>query len=160
MAIPDSIHFRPAGQKDIPALCRLLEQLFSLEADFQPDSEKQARALARLIARSEAGSSPACLVWLALDGREVVGMCTVQVYISTAEGGDVGLVEDVIVSADYRQYGVGRDMLAGLEDWARQQGLTRLQLLADSHNQRALAFYQRNGWRHTQLVCQRKHLLD
>ncbi|MEJ2362066.1 MAG: GNAT family N-acetyltransferase [Gammaproteobacteria bacterium] len=156
MAIPDNIHFRPAVKADIPALCSLLEQLFTLEADFQPDAEKQARALARLISHSEAGASPGCLVWLALDGQEVVGMCTVQVYISTAEGGDVGLVEDVIVSADYRQHGIGREMLRGLENWARQQGLSRLQLLADKHNQRALAFYQRTGWCHTQLICQRK----
>ena len=38
-------------------------------------------------------------------------MCTVQTLISTAEGGPVGLVEDVIVRADYRGHGIGARLL-------------------------------------------------
>lgn len=155
----ESLHYRTACLEDIPALCQLLEALFTLETDFQPDSEKQARALARLIAEG-AGDKPLSQVWVAEAGARVIGMCTVQIYISTAEGGRVGLVEDVIVAEDYRGRGIGRAMLAKLEQWAQHQGLLRLQLLADRHNQRALAFYQRHGWQQTQLVALRKPLID
>lgn len=155
-----TIHYRSACREDIPALCKLLEELFTLEADFQPDASKQARALTQLLTNTEPYDEPRSLVWVAETGQQVIGLCTVQVYISTAEGGRVGLVEDVIVDVAYRQRGVGQAMLAGLEAWGRQQGLLRLQLLADSHNQGALRFYQRHGWQQTQLTALRKPLGD
>lgn len=160
MATADNIQYRAANLDDIPALCRLLEVLFTLEADFQPDAEKQARALTRLITGDEDREAQGALVWVAQDGQQVIGMCTVQVSISTAEGGKVGLVEDVIVAEGYRQRGIGQAMLAGLEQWAWHQGLSRLQLLADSHNSGALAFYRRQGWNRTQLIALRKSRPD
>lgn len=161
MAMVENVQFRPAGLDDIPVLCGLLGTLFTLEADFQPDANKQAHALGQLIAGNGADQeTPSALVWIAQAGQQVIGMCTVQVHISTAEGGKVGLVEDVIVAEAYRQHGIGQAMLSGLEQWSKQQGLTRLQLLADSHNHRALAFYTHHGWHQTQLVALRKSLED
>lgn len=159
MTKPNAVQFRAAQRTDIPALCNLLEALFTLESDFQPDRHKQARALHLLIDRAnDTNSNPACLVWVAeLDGL-VIGMCSVQVIISTAEGGKVGLVEDVIIDAAHRNQGIGQRMLSGLEHWARSRGLTRLQLLADTHNSEAIAFYEKNAWICTQLVAMRKLL--
>ena len=85
----------------------------------------------------------------------VVGMCTGQLVVSTAEGGPALLVEDVVVDANHRGRGVGRALLAALADWASGRGVRRLQLLADGTNGPALAFYDRLGWRATALVCRR-----
>ena len=137
----------------------MLEALFTLESDFQPDPTKQAQALHLLIEHSHADhEQPACVVWVAeLDGH-VIGMCSLQVLISTAEGGEVGLIEDVIIDAAYRKQGIGHQMLHSLETWARQRGLTRLQLLADTHNGGALAFYERHDWHRMQMLAMRKKL--
>ena len=83
-------------------------------------------------------------------------MATVQILISTAEGGHVGQVEDVVVREDCRRRGVGRRLMTALTAWADQRGLMRLQLLADRLNQQALCFYCKMGWRVTGLVCLRK----
>jgi ribosomal protein S18 acetylase RimI-like enzyme len=83
-------------------------------------------------------------------------MCTAQTLISTAEGGAVGLLEDLIVTADFRHQGMGAKLLAETVNWAECQGLKCLQLLVDKNNQAALRFYEKQGWESTQLVCLRK----
>jgi ribosomal protein S18 acetylase RimI-like enzyme len=153
-----AVQFRPARSTDIPALCNLLEALFTLETDFHPDRHKQAQALQLLIDKTDANSQPACLVWVAEQDGEVVGMCSVQVFISTAEGGEVGLVEDVIIDAAHRNQAIGQRLLSSLEAWARERGLTRLQLLADAHNFSAISFYEKQNWSRTQLLAMRKSI--
>jgi Acetyltransferases len=85
-------------------------------------------------------------------------MCSIQVLISTAEGGAVGLLEDLIVAADFRNQGIGAKLLAEAVDWAERQGLKRLQLLADKNNSPALVFYEKQSWQPTQLVCLKRSL--
>ena len=63
-----------------------------------------------------------------------------------------------MVSAEHRGKSLGRKLLAALESWAEDMGVTRLQLLADAENSPALGFYERLGWRMTQLICLRKRL--
>jgi GNAT superfamily N-acetyltransferase len=145
---------RPACPEDIPHLCSLLDELFSLEADFNPDRSKQARGVELLIS----DQSGKVLVLAAATGGEIVGMCTVQTLISTAEGGPVGLVEDVIVRRDHRGTGIGARLLSEAADWCRARGLMRLQLLADRENRAALDFYTAQNWASTRLICLRKLL--
>ncbi|WP_127477665.1 GNAT family N-acetyltransferase [Sulfurivermis fontis] len=143
---------RPATAGDLPALCALLGELFSIEADFQPDPARQWVALERLLQRPQQA-----LVLVAEDGGAVCGMCTAQVLISTAEGGEAALVEDVVVRHDRRGSGIGSALLDALEAWCGARGITRLQLLADTANAPALAFYRRRGWQTTQLQAWRKY---
>ncbi len=142
------IKIRPAVTSDIPQLVLLLEALFSIEADFLIDYDKQATGLELLI-----NSSEDC-VWVAEVGGidQVVGMCSIQTMISTAEGGLVGVVEDLIVSVEYRQQGIATKLLSEAIRWAKEHGLKRLQLLADKNNVDALAFYHTQNWQKTQLI--------
>jgi ribosomal protein S18 acetylase RimI-like enzyme len=136
----------PASPADLPALVGLLHQLFSIEQDFQPDPEKQSCGLELLL------TSDRAQVFVAkVDGR-AVGMLTLQILVSTAQGGQVGLVEDVVVDVAHRGRGIGDALLEHLRQWAQQRGLSRLQLLADRDNLRALEFYRKQGWSTTGLV--------
>ncbi len=142
------IKIRPAVTSDIPQLVLLLEALFFIEADFLIDYDKQATGLELLI-----NSSKDC-VWVAevVGTDQVVGMCSIQTMISTAEGGLVGLLEDLIVSVEYRQQGIATKLLSEAIRWAKEHGLKRLQLLADKNNVDALAFYHTQNWQKTQLI--------
>jgi len=142
---------RSASTADLPVLVRLLGDLFSIEADFRPDPERQRFGLALMLA--DRGSRA---VLVAERGGEVVGMVTGQLVVSTAEGAPSALVEDMVVLASERGRGAGRALLTAIEAWAAERGATRLQLLADRENVAALAFYERMGWRGTQLVCLRR----
>jgi len=90
-----------------------------------------------------------------LDGQ-VVGMCTGQILVSTAEGGLAVVIEDLVVDEPHRGRGVGRSLLTEVEKWASAQGAKRLQLLADKNNSPALAFYNTMKWCSTQLICLHK----
>ena len=147
-----SIRIRPAQPDDMDALVALLQALFAIENDFTPDPDRQRKGLTRFL---DGCGKHRCIL-VADTGVQVVGMATLQIPISTAEGGPVGLVEDVVIRESYRGCGVGRQLMTALEKWAAAHGLTRLQLLADVNNQAALDFYRRVGWTPTQLICLRK----
>ncbi|MDA8091462.1 MAG: GNAT family N-acetyltransferase [Nitrospiraceae bacterium] len=144
---------RRARPSDVPFMRGLLEELFSIEADFEPAPEKQEKGLSALIkARNSA------LVLVAEKGGEVLGMCSVQVLISTAEGGRVGLLEDLVIKKGARERGVGSSLLLAALKWCAFKGLLRVQLLRDSSNSTALDFYTKRGWSGTHLVCMRRRL--
>ena len=147
------ITIRTAKSSDIPQLAALLKALFTIEADFDFDLEKQTQGL-KLLLNSE---KDRIFVAERLSDNRVLGLCTVQTLISTAEGGSVGLLEDLIVAADVRHQGIATKLLAEAVNWAKCRGLKRLQLLADKNNLPALAFYKKQDWQSTQLVCLRKH---
>ncbi|MBI5075557.1 MAG: GNAT family N-acetyltransferase [Nitrospirae bacterium] len=146
------VTIRPARTDDISGMCALLTELFSIEADFKPDPGKQTRGLGCMINDPSGGS----LLLVAESGSAVVGMATVQTLISTAEGGRVGLVEDVVVAREHRGKGIGSRLLEYVMKWAQERKLKRLQLLADKDNLPALAFYSGLRWEKTGLICLRK----
>jgi GNAT superfamily N-acetyltransferase len=142
---------RPAVQDDLDAMVSLLQALFAIEQDFQTDPDRQRRGLALFL--DGCGKHRRLLV--AEINAEVIAMASIQILVSTAEGGPVGLVEDLVVQKAWRGRGVGRLLLKAVSDWAANHNLTRLQLLADSGNQSAIAFYRNVGWQVTQLICLR-----
>lgn len=143
---------RPARPADLAALVDLLRALFSIEADFDFDAVRQRQGLVMLLAHEKA------VVLVAEAAGQVVGMCSGQLTISTAEGGFALLVEDVVVAKPWQGKGVGRELLAALEQWGARKKVGRLQLLADRNNAAALEFYRKLGWQLTELICQRRRL--
>ena len=146
------VSIRAARPADLEALTGLLKTLFGIEADFTFNEALQQQGL-RLILADERSRL------LVAEAEEVVvGMCSGQLTISTAEGGPALLVEDVVVGEEWRGRGIGRQLLEALASWARQHQVARLQLLADRHNAPALNFYRHLGWQGTELICLRRHL--
>jgi N-acetylglutamate synthase-like GNAT family acetyltransferase len=143
------LKIRVAQKNDIPAMANLLSELFAIEVDFQIDLEKQQRGLTLLLESNQA------VVFVAEVEHQIIGMCSLQLLISTAQGSKVGLIEDVIITKNRQKQGIGKQLLETVKNWAKQQGLTRLQLLADKTNQNALDFYQSNDWKTTQLIALR-----
>jgi len=152
MNLPD-VTIRQATHKDIDGLVDLLKELFSIEEDFSFNPQKQQRGLTLMLEDDRACVIIACM------GEKVIGMCSAQMLLSTAEGGPVGLVEDLVVSEPYRGHGIGERLLQAIENQEVKNGATRLQLLADKNNTPALHFYDKKKWQRTQLVCLRKKFL-
>jgi GNAT superfamily N-acetyltransferase len=155
-----AVVIREAAERDLDSLVELLAMLFSLESDFQPDADRQRRGLELMLGSGAARGAASRLVLVAEahDPRRIVGMATAQLVISTAEGGPALLVEDVVVRPEARGRGVGRALLDRLAEWGRGLRATRMQLLADSDNAPAAAFYAACGFNPTNLVCLR-HML-
>jgi len=141
---------RDAKRDDLVSMTGLLGELFQIEADFTPDVRRQRVGLASLM------KSATATLLVAVAGDKIVGMCTLQPLISTAEGGTVGIVEDLVVSHAWRGQGIGSMLLDAIEDTARRQHMTRLQLLSDIDNIPALHFYKMHAWCKTGLINLRK----
>jgi len=147
----DKIILRTPDLNDIEAMSNLLEQLFSIEADFKFDPTKHRIGFELLLRET----SKAHIIVAEYAGR-IVGMCTMQILVSTAQGTYVGLIEDMIVDKDFRSYGIGTMLLSEMQNIAEEKGLTRLQLLADIDNKSAIKFYKKMNWQTTNLVCLRR----
>jgi len=143
---------RPARPGDIDSLTELLKILFTIEEDFVFDEMRQRRGLRMML-----DNDRACILTAEADGQ-VIGMCSGQLTVSTAEGGPALLVEDVVVRGDWHGRGIGRRLMESLGAWAGEKGASRLQLLADRNNGPALDFYGKLGWQTTELICLRKRL--
>jgi GNAT superfamily N-acetyltransferase len=139
-----------ATADDLPQLVDLLAELFTLENDFAPDSEKQLRGLQLILDHPALGR----LFVLRVDGT-VVGMANALITISTVEGGWVLLLEDVIVSRAHRGGGLGRQMVEHVLEWAKGQGVMRVTLLADRDNPHALDFYRKLGFEFSHMTVLR-----
>jgi len=149
------VTIRQAQSSDIEAMLLLLEELFSIEKDFDFDSAKSRKGLEMIITGTKDKA-----IFVADCCRMVVGMCSVQSVISTAEGQNSGLVEDLVVNKRFRRKGVASLLLGRIEKWAMDNGIKRLQLLADINNKSALDFYHGKRWSKTQLICLRKYTED
>ena len=146
-------HIEQATASDIPQLAGLLTILFSQEADFHPDREKQMRALSLIIEAPDRGR-----ILVARIGGKVAGMVSLLFTISTAEGGPACWLEDMVVLPEHRGNGSGSRLLRHAVGYARAQGFRRITLLTDRTNEKAVAFYQRHGFRPSEMIPLRLHL--
>lgn len=146
-----SIAIACANEEDIPALTELLGLLFSLEQDMQANLDKQARGLTLLLQDTQRTR----VLVARDDAQRAIGMVSGQLVISTAEGGFSVWVEDLIIAPTFRGQGLGRILLDSLLHWAKAQGATRAQLLADNDNRPAWNFYERLGWQNMHMGAKR-----
>jgi GNAT superfamily N-acetyltransferase len=140
-----------ATKEDIPALVRLLDELFSIEQDFQPNQQRQIAGLQLIL-----DSGKIAVIKVAKNvNDEVIGMVSGQLVISTSQGSPSVWVEDMIVNQQYRAQGIGRKLLEAVLAWAKQQGATRAQLLVDLDNDPALGYYNYLGWQASRMGMRR-----
>ncbi|MEI6379295.1 MAG: GNAT family N-acetyltransferase [Cyanobacteriota bacterium ELA615] len=130
-----------ATYADIPALCLLLEHLFTQESEFQPDAQLQAQGLESIISNPKSGQ-----IFVLHSDKAIIGMASLLYSISTALGGYVALLEDVIIHPDYRGLGHGSILLQHVLQYAQDKGYKRLTLLSDIENLQAQKFYQKHGF--------------
>jgi GNAT superfamily N-acetyltransferase len=142
-----------ADSRDVPALLQLLAELFAQEHDFRPDTDKQLHGLRLILAHPERGR-----LFVARRSGEVVAMANALFTISTAEGGPVVLLEDVVVSSRYRGSGIGSRLLDHILQWAREEGFLRVSLVTDADNHGAQRFYQRLGFTPSEMKLLRRNL--
>ena len=130
-----------------------LRTLFECPPDFKPDTERQIRGLAGVLA-----SPNACIMVARSAQGEVIAMCSAQLVFSTAEGAHSAWIEDMVVHEAWRRRGIGRQVLEAVLAWASDSGASRAQLLSDLDNQPALDYYQHLGWDETRLIARRLSL--
>jgi len=126
---------------DIPQLCFLLDSLFSQETEFKADTEAQSRGLHKVINSKDVGD-----ILVVRQHDDIIAMVNLLYTVSTALGGRVGILEDMVVTPTVRGSGVGSKLLTYAIKFAKEKGCMRLTLLTDKENLDAQRFYQQHGF--------------
>ena len=142
------VHIREATLADVPQLSNLLTLLFSQEADFTPDVERQTTGLSLIIGQPEIGR----IYCATTKTGNIVGMVSILYTVSTAEGGRAAWLEDMVVHPELRGGGIGEQLLQTAIVKARAAGCRRITLLTDAVNDRAIRFYGRAGFKPSAMV--------
>jgi hypothetical protein len=109
MGEKEHVVIEPATEADLDELSQMLGDLFAQEGDFRPDKEKQLRGLRLIFEQPSRGR-----VFVLRRNGAIVGMINLLFTISTAEGGFVILLEDLVVHKQYQ---------GGLRFWLLQHAV-------------------------------------
>lgn len=145
--MPERLRIEPATLDDLPDLVELLYDLFSMEADFVPDRDRQSRGIKLILEQPNRGR-----IFVLRNDHSIIGMINLLITISTAEGGFVLLLEDLVVHRDHRSQGYGTKLLNHAIEFARIKGFSRITLLTDRPNDGAKKFYLAHGFMHSDMI--------
>lgn len=78
--------------------------------------------------------------------------------VQVGEDGHRGWVYYVAVEPEQQGAGFGREAMQAAEEWLRERGIWKLNLLVRSDNLKVIEFYRRLGYRDTSVVCLQKEI--
>ena len=136
-----------ATTSDIPTLCTLLDYLFSQEIEFKSNHETQSRGLEMILNNNNIGN-----IFVAKKNKTIVGMVILLYTVSTALGEQVVLLEDMVVSPNEQELGVGSMLLDHAVKYATEKGCKRITLLTDKMNIRAQKFYKQHKFNRSSMI--------
>lgn len=138
---------RIATPDDLPFLQGLVPRL----RGFGPAPLRPARAMDEAEQRAFADAlnapDPGDCVVIAELNRVPAGAAMFEEQRDYFTGETHGHLSIIIVEGDAEGRGVGKALLDAAEAWARDRGHRFITLNVFDGNQRARAFYERNGWR-------------
>jgi GNAT superfamily N-acetyltransferase len=130
------VSLREARPEDAPALAGLLAELG------YPNSVEPLRARLRAFA-----ADPSSFVVVAADGDRLVGLASASVLPLLHEEGSWCRLSAIVVGEGSRRAGVGRELVAEVEERARAAGCRYLEVTSGERPEReaAHAFYEALG---------------
>ena len=140
----------PATVEDVPMLTELLLDLFANEPDLRPDRLKQMRGLRLILEEPSRGR-----IFVVRNNGRILGMVNLLITISTAEGGFVMLLEDLVVQNEFRRQGFGSMLLCHAIEYARQKDFLRITLLTERTDTKAQNFFKKHGFFESTTVAMR-----
>lgn len=149
----DEPQIEQATLEDLPQLTDLLIDLFSQEGDFTPNRAKQMRGLRLILEQPNRGR-----IFVLRQNDVLLGMINLLFTISTAEGGFVVLLEDVVVRHEYRAQGLGARLLDHAIEYARKKDFQRITLLTDRVNEHGQKFFKEHGFVESKMIPLRLYL--
>ncbi|MFO7653609.1 MAG: GNAT family protein [Candidatus Krumholzibacteriia bacterium] len=142
----DGIRIRTARMNDVPALLHYAHAMFSerlptlFDVDPLPDLRAEEAFVRPYVER------PGWVLFLALEGRRVVGLLSFKRHDhpQLCHGGELG----ISLLDGWRGRGVGTRLLQAVEEWAPRHQLRRLELQVFENNTGAIRLYERLGYEH------------
>jgi N-acetylglutamate synthase-like GNAT family acetyltransferase len=149
-AIATEPRIEPATIEDMKQMVELLIALFKEEADFNPDKSKQEQGLRMILEQPKSGR-----IFVLRTDHQIIGMINLLFTISTAQGGPVILLEDLIIHPEHRRQGYGGRLLEHAVAFAKKKDFKRITLLTDKISAESQQFFQEHGFRFSSMIPMR-----
>lgn len=137
--IVTNARIRQADTEDVDVLAALLEEIMVHHGVKPPSAGALRQTLQAILASTNH------LFLVAETSGTIVGACSLIISMSTWSAGPVCELQDVIVTAQDRESGVGRKLIEAASALAAERGCVRLFLYAEPFNLGAHAFYRSLG---------------
>lgn len=147
----DAPRVEPATIEDLPALTELVMNLFTVSSDFTPDRMVQERGLQLILEQPNRGR-----IFVVRNDDQIFGMVNLLFTISTARGGFVILMEDVVIHPAHRSQGFGSMLVDYVVEFAKSKQFKRITLLTDSISAESQEFFKKRGFEHSTMIPMRK----
>ncbi len=149
-----------AGERHIPAICRLWWEFMIYSADVDPilapiDGTVPIFEKEHLRPAMQNENN---LVLVALDGKKVVGysFSLIQDPGKLAKRKKYGCIHDLFVTADYRRRGIGEKMYDEILKWFHAKDIDRVELNVIPGNRAACSFWRKQEYEDFQYTLYRK----
>ena len=140
-------------EEDVDEICNLLEILFNMEEEFEPDRIKQKKGVEMIIKNPNIG-----FIVVIKDCGKIFGMVNILYTVSTFIGEKSAILEDMIIEERYRDIGYGTKLIQRSLIIAKEKGIKRVTLLTDENNYSAEKFYIKNGFIKSNMMVMRKKI--
>ncbi|WP_299015333.1 GNAT family N-acetyltransferase [uncultured Photobacterium sp.] len=128
----------------VDMLLDLVEELFEYEV-LPQKIEQTNQAIHQLISNPELGQ--AWLIEIEQDGEKLIaGHIIISYSFSLEHGGRIGLIDQFYLKPEWRQQGIGTDLMPQIEYHVTQAGLHALSLEVNIGNAAARSFYEKHGF--------------
>jgi GNAT superfamily N-acetyltransferase len=126
---------------DVPVLLRLVEEYWAFEGIAGFDSSRISAQLEHLLSEPRIGSG-----WIAFVDRAAIGYLLAVYVFSLEHLGLTAEIDELFVLPHQRSHGVGLELLSAAESAFVRAGCRNVSLQLSRGNDRARAFYRRNGY--------------
>ncbi|QYJ68729.1 GNAT family N-acetyltransferase [Flavobacterium litorale] len=133
------MNIRKGTPKDMPSVLELIKELAHFEKE--PDA---VVVTANDLVRDGFGTTPLFNTLVAEQDNEIIGMALFYNRYSTWKGKTIHL-EDLIVKENKRGTGAGSALYKAVINFAKTQGVKRVEWVVLDWNQHAIDFYKRSG---------------
>lgn len=147
----DRPRVEPATLEDLPALTELVMNLLTASGDFTPDRTLQERGLQLILEQPSRGR-----IFVVRNNDRIFGMVNLLFTISTARGGFVILMEDVVIHPDHRGQGYGTMLVDYVADFAKKKHFKRITLLTDRISAESQEFFKKRGFDYSNMIPMRR----
>jgi GNAT superfamily N-acetyltransferase len=144
---------RFASEDDIEGMTGLLHHLFTQEVELEPSADAQREGLRAILASPSVGR-----LLVAEEAGVLLGMANLLYTQSTALGGRVAILDDLVLMPDARGKGLGKRLIEAAIETCRAEGCRRITLHTDYDNYHAQALYERTGFERSSMVIYKMSL--
>jgi len=137
-----------ASIEDLPRLVELL----SMATGNQPDGFGDLSTLVDGV-KAALEQPELCRIFVVREQGRILAMATLVTTVSTAEGGLVAMLDDLVVDPACRNQRIGSRLLQAVRRHAAAQGLLRITVMPEHLSAASRRFFQQRGFADSEMIA-------